>query len=66
MNSHIYTSIINYIRITQILIEKGWKLIDNGYPKIEMAINESNNEKVVFENDYEFILWLSKFDKEIN
>lgn len=53
--------LINYIRITQILVEDGWKLIDNGYPKIEMAINEKLNEKIIFESENDFLQWFKEF-----
>lgn len=58
-------STINYIRATQIMIEKGWKFIDNGYPRIEKAINESTGEEIEFSDNNEFIMWLYDNNLEI-
>lgn len=52
--------LINYIRITQILVENGWKLIDNGYPRITMALNEKEEIFIAFENNEQFLQWMKE------
>lgn len=53
-------SIIKFVRITKILVEKSWTFIDNGYNYIEYAINEDSGEKVIFDSQMEFVDWLYK------
>jgi hypothetical protein len=51
-------SYVKGVRTSQILIENGWKFIDNGYNEVKSVINEKTGEKNIFENNLEFIIWL--------
>jgi hypothetical protein len=56
----ILSSYMAVVRTTQILIEKGWKFIDNGYDDIEYAYHEDTGQKHYFANQVDFNSWLNE------
>ena len=59
-----FLNTVSIVRITQILIDNGWKFIDNGINSIEYVVKDE--EKIHFKSNEEFEKWLFKeFDKSI-
>ena len=52
--------LVKIVRITQILMDEGWQFIDNGIDNIEMMVNESADEKIVFSDAVSFESWLQE------
>jgi hypothetical protein len=53
-------SSIKLVRISQILLDNGWKFIDNGFNEVKSVYNNNTRETNVFENNLEFVIWMYK------
>ncbi|PGK51931.1 hypothetical protein CN918_29505 [Priestia megaterium] len=53
------------VRLTQILMDEGWKFVDqNG--TIDKAYNKDTNEVIEFQSESEFINWIDTKVKAYN
>ena len=48
------------VKLTQILIDKGWLFVDNGHDYIEGVINDNVSERINFTSESEFKKWFEQ------
>lgn len=52
------SDLIKAVRITQIVKDEGWVLVDNGYNTIDKVVNQELGKEINFDSQEGFITWL--------